>query len=595
MPPEEEMEESKLNGAIQEVEDRLQKLLEIQEALRQSEARFRDLIELSVDWYWEQDEVFRYTMMAGGILKKIGFKQNEFIGKKRWEQPGIVVAEGHWETHKAVLAAHEPFYNFAYQWVDESGKLVHVISSGLPIFDNQGNFKGYRGIGRDVTEQFLSEERIRYLAYHDGLTGLPNRVRFSEILNHSLHLASRHNKKLAVLFIDLDRFKNINDTLGHEAGDILLQEAGKKLKDCLRKNDTVARLGGDEFVVLIEEVVDTNHVITVAQKVLAAMIKPFKLVGQELRVTASVGVSMFPEDGVDEQTLMKNADIALYRAKEEGKNNYQLYSEKMNAFSFQRLALETSLRRALERDEFLLHYQAKLDLRTGKVTGMEALLRWQHPDLGMISPAQFIPIAEETGLIVPIGKWVLATACLQNKAWQDEGLPALRVAVNLSARQFFDDSLVQDISQILTETRMSAGCLELEITESMVMRDPERAVRLLCELKAMGIRLAIDDFGVGYSSLATLKRFPIDTIKVDRSFIRDIPGDAEDKALTEAIIAMGKTLSLTVIAEGVETQQQYDFLREKSCDEFQGYYFSKPIDKDKFAELFREHTKESKS
>lgn len=561
--------------------------IKAEEALRQSEARFRDLLEFSVDWYWEQNDQYRFTMMARGGLESPAFRSDEVIGKTRWEQPGIVLTEKEWDEHKAILAAHQPFYDFTYKRIDNTGKEVYIRTSGRPIFDAQGLFKGYRGITRDVTERVLAEERIEYLAYHDGLTALPNRVLFNELLSHGLNKARRTGKTLAVLFIDLDRFKNINDTLGHEAGDMLLQEIGQRLMSCLRKSDTVARLGGDEFVVLLEEINDTYHVTTVAGKILSSVLKPITLMGQEFRVTASIGISIYPDDGQDEQSLMKNADIALYRAKEEGKNNYQLYSEKMNAYSFQRLALESSLRRALERDEFLLHYQAKIDLHTGKVSGMEALIRWQHPDLGMVSPAQFIPLAEETGLIIPIGKWVLRTACHQNKLWQAQGLQPLRISVNLSARQFSDENLVQDISDILQETDLSADYLELEITESMVMRDPEKAVRLLTTLKEMGIRLAIDDFGVGYSSLATIKRFPVDTIKVDRSFIRDIPEDTEDKALTEAIIAMGKTLSLNVVAEGVETQEQYDFLREKACDEFQGFYFSKPLEKDKFAELLR--------
>jgi diguanylate cyclase (GGDEF)-like protein len=392
---------------------------------------------------------------------------------------------------------------------------------------------------------------------------------------------------MAVLFIDLDRFKNINDTLGHEAGDLLLQQVGTRLKDSLRQSDTVARLGGDEFVVLLEEVGERQVVATIAHKLLSSIIKPFNMLGQEFRVTASIGISTYPDDGQDEQTLMKNADIAMYRAKEEGKNNFQFHSEQMDTHSFERLALESSLRRALERNEFELHYQAKMDLRTGQMTGMEALVRWAHPDLGMVSPAQFIPLAEETGLIVPIGKWVLRTACLQNKAWQDEGLPPLSVAVNLSARQFTDENLLPDIAAILNESGMDPGFLELEITESMVMHRVDKAVQILTELKKIGIRLAIDDFGTGYSSLSNLKRFPIDTIKVDRSFIRDIPGDAEDKALTKAIIAMGQTLSLTVTAEGVETQEQVDFLRQHSCNEFQGYYFNKPVPAEHFAQLMR--------
>jgi EAL domain-containing protein (putative c-di-GMP-specific phosphodiesterase class I) len=304
-------------------------------------------------------------------------------------------------------------------------------------------------------------------------------------------------------------------------------------------------------------------------------------------VTASIGICMYPADAQDEQSLMKNADIAMYRAKDEGKNTYQFYSEEMNLHSFERMALETSLRRGLERNEFFLHYQAKLDLRNGRITGVEALVRWQHPDLGVIPPAQFIPLAEETGLIVPIGNWVLNTACMQNVAWQREGLPPLRMAVNLSARQFADENLVIDIAEALKKSGMHPDLLELELTESMVMQHAERAGKVLGAIKQLGVRVAIDDFGVGYSSLANLKRFPIDTLKVDRSFIRDIPLDVEDKAITQAIIAMGKSLNLTVVAEGVETLEQETFLRDHGCDETQGFYFSRPIASDEFAALLR--------
>jgi len=439
----------------------------------------------------------------------------------------------------------------------------------------------------EVKERVRSEEQVQYLAYHDGLTSLPNRGLFSKILNHGISQAHRRKKELAVLFIDLDRFKNINDTLGHEAGDSLLQEVGKRLKQCLRDSDTVARLGGDEFVVLLEELDDPKHVSVVAHKILTTLVKPFTTLGQEFRVTASIGISTYPTDGEDEQSLMKNADIAMYRAKEEGKNNFQFYSKELNEHSFERLTMESNLRRALERDEFELHYQPKVDLRTGRITGVEALLRWHHPDLGMVAPVQFIPMAEETGLIVPIGKWVLRTACRQQKAWQDQGLPRLSVAVNLSARQFSDENLLQDITSIVKESGMDPTLLELEITESMLMNNVEKAIQTLDALNDMGIRLAIDDFGTGYSSLSTLKRFPINTIKVDRSFIRDLPGGADDKAITEAIIAMGRALSMTVIAEGVETKEQADYLRGQSCDEFQGFYFNKPMPADELAKLLQ--------
>jgi diguanylate cyclase (GGDEF)-like protein len=471
-----------------------------------------------------------------------------------------------------------------YLWRAAAGSLVLIlIAVVLSRMSRQLTASRLRA----VEEQLAHAARVEYLAYHDGLTALPNRSLFSKLLGQSINQAHRYNRRLAVMFLDLDRFKQINDTLGHEAGDQLLQEVAARLKACLRDSDTVARLGGDEFVVLLPELTEEAYVATVAQKILSTVARPFVLLGQEFRVTASIGISTYPQDGLDEQTLTKNADIAMYQAKAEGKNNFQFYSERLNANSLERLTLESSLRHALERGEFELHYQAKRDIRSGRITGMEALLRWQHPDLGTIAPMQFIPVAEETGLIVPIGKWVLRTACLQNMAWQAQGLPPLSMAINLTARQFFDEGLVPDLTTILATTGMDARLLELEITESLLMRDVERSLRILSGLKDMGVRIAIDDFGVGYSSLATLQQFPLDTIKIDRSFIRDVASVDEDKALTEAIIAMGRTLSLTVVAQGVETKAQADFLRLNACDEFQGFYLDVPMPADQTSMLLR--------
>ncbi|HSO46546.1 MAG TPA: EAL domain-containing protein [Rhizobiaceae bacterium] len=440
---------------------------------------------------------------------------------------------------------------------------------------------------RTVEDQIAHAERVEYLAFHDSLTTLPNRSLFSKLLGQSIHQAHRYNRQLAVLFLDLDHFKHINDTLGHEAGDQLLQEVANRLKACLRDSDTVARLGGDEFVVLLPELDEPKYVSTVAQKILSAVARSFILMGEEFRVTASIGISTYPQDGLDEQTLTKNADIAMYQAKEEGKNNFQFYSEKLNTLSLERLTLESSLRHALEHHEFHLHYQAKQDIHSGRITGVEALLRWQHPDLGTVAPMQFIPIAEETGLIVPIGKWVLRTACQQSMAWQKQGLPPLSMAVNLTPGQFSDGNLLADLKTILVATGMDARLLELEISESQLMRDVEKTMQVLTELKDMGIRIAIDDFGMGYSSLAMLKQFPLNTIKIDRSLIRDAASVTEDKDITEAIIAMGRTLSLTVVAQGVETKQQAEYLVQNACDEFQGFYLNKPAPADQIAELLR--------
>lgn len=443
---------------------------------------------------------------------------------------------------------------------------------------------------RAAEEQMAHARQVEYLAFHDGLTGLPNRSLFSKLLAQSIAYASRYNKRLAVLFLDLDRFKQINDTLGHEAGDDLLKEVAARLKSALRESDIVARMGGDEFVAILPEMEDDSYSTVVAKKILAAVAQPFTLVGQEFRITVSIGISIYPHDGLDEQTLTKNADVAMYQAKQEGKNNYQFYSDKMNANSLERLALESGLRHALENNEFELHYQAKRDTQSGQITGMEALLRWQHKDLGTVAPLKFIPVAEESGLIVPIGKWVLRTACEQNVQWQKQGLPPLSIAVNLTERQFLDENLIRDLTKILKETKMAPDLLELEITESLLMHDVNKTLGILTQLKNMGVLIAIDDFGTGYSSLATLKQFPLNTIKIDRSFIRDVAKSPGDKALTEAIIAMGRALSLTVVAQGVETKAQADYLRRKDCDEFQGFYFYKPVPASEVPDLLRAQT-----
>jgi diguanylate cyclase (GGDEF)-like protein len=445
---------------------------------------------------------------------------------------------------------------------------------------------------REGEAKLAHAQQVEYLAYHDGLTGLPNRSLFSKLLTQSIGAARRHDRRLAVAFLDLDRFKQINDSLGHEAGDQLLREVAIRLKTCVRDGDTVARLGGDEFVVLLSEV-DEQDAAAVAQKILAATARPFMLIGQEFRVTASIGISTYPDGGLDEQALKKNADIAMYQAKAEGKNNFQFYTAALSANSLERLAVESSLRHALERNEFRLHYQAKRDITHGRVTGMEALLRWEHPDLGNIAPMRFIPIAEETGLILPIGKWVLKSACAQSVAWQKEGLPPLAIAVNLTARQFRDEQLLPDIEAALAATGLDPHLLEIEIHESLLLHNVENTLRTLTRLKALGVRIAVDDFGTGYSSLAVLHRFPLDTIKIDRSITREFVTDGDDTGLTDAIIAMGKSLSLTVVAQGVETREQAEFLRAHACDELQGFYFQRPLPAAEFAQLLRDQATEA--
>jgi predicted signal transduction protein with EAL and GGDEF domain/PAS domain-containing protein len=464
--------------------------------------------------------------------------------------------------------------------------------------------QGARALGQQIGE-FLRrkqvEQHVHHLAFADPLTNLPNRAMFSRHLSQAISRAARRGRRLAVLFIDLDRFKVINDTLGHDAGDRLLQEMARRLSSCLRQSDLVARvhgadaegpreilarLGGDEFVVLLDDLEQIEHAGLVARKLLAALLVPYRLDGQPIHVTASIGAATFPEDGLDERTLMKNADIAMYRAKEAGKNGYQFYSAQMNRHSQAQLALESDLRYAMQRGELRLHYQAKFDLALGRITGTEALVRWQHPSLGLLGPAHFIPIAEETGLVVPLGKWVLEQACAQNCAWQRRGLPALRVAVNLSAQQFAHEDLTGEIAACLQRAGMPAELLELEITESTVMRDPEKVVQVLERIKALGVRVAIDDFGVGYSSLMQLKRLPVNMIKIDRSFIKDGPDSGADAAITRAVIGIGRSLHMQVVAEGVETQRHLRFVRDIGCNEMQGFLISAPLPAEAFPQFF---------
>jgi diguanylate cyclase (GGDEF)-like protein/PAS domain S-box-containing protein len=545
----------------------------IEHELRESEMRFRALTNLSSDWYWEQDTEFRYTRMESRH-KNLDSTQASFLGKRPWESDLEIQADGGWAEHRAVLAANMPFRDVVMHRLLAGEKPYYISVSGAPIFNAHGEAIGYRGVSREITDQRIAEQRIRHLATHDSLTDLPNRMMFSQMLAAALALGQRCNHKFAVLFLDLDRFKFINDSLGHESGDRLLQEIAVRLKGAIGGGDTIARMGGDEFVVLVREVTHVDQVSEVAQKLLAAAAESFVLAEQECNVTASIGIAMYPAHGEDELTLMKHADIAMYQAKDEGKNDFKFYTQVVVTSSHERLALESNLRHALALNEFSVQYQPKLDLRSGKINGVEALLRWENPTLGQIPPDEFIPIAEEIGLIVPIGKWVLQTACAQNVEWQRQGFEPLRMAVNLSVRQFSDENLLRDIAAVLRETGMDPTLLELEITEGMVIHNPNRVLLLLQAIKEMGVRLAIDDFGTGYSSLGQLKNFPLDTLKVDRSFINDIPINAGAKAITEATIAMGKAMKLTVVAEGVETAEQANFLRLHGCDEMQGYHFS---------------------
>ena len=469
-----------------------------------------------------------------------------------------------------------------YLW---KATLASVLLAALIVVLGRMSWQLAQSRLREGEAALAHAQRAEYLAYHDGLTGLPNRSLFSKLLSQAIHDARRNNRSLAVAFLDLDSFKRINDTLGHEAGDLLLKELAVRIKSCVRESDTVARLGGDEFVVLFPDIGADNFAHAAARGILLATAEAFTLVDHEFRVTASIGISIYPQDGLDEQTLTKNADIAMYQAKADGKNNFQFYSDGLNAHSIERLALESGLRQALKMQEFRLYYQARRDLRSGRVTGVEALVRWEHPDQGSLPPSQFIHVADDSGLSIPLGKWVLKQVCMQSVAWRDQGLPPVAIAVNLTVRQFADERLVQDVHAILQSTGMDPRLLELELPESVLIHRVDATLRILADLKKLGVRIAVGDFGTAFSALALLQQFPLDTIKIDRSLINSVAAATTGPGLADAIIAMGKSLSVTVVAQGVETHDQAEFLRLHACDELQGFYFKRPLPAPEFTRL----------
>jgi diguanylate cyclase (GGDEF)-like protein len=716
-----------------------------EDILRESEARFRSLTELSSDIYWEQDEQFRFTVLTGTALGSRDVRDFPLFGRRRWEIDYFNIRGNEWDEHIATLEAHRAFHDLELCRLNDAGKKIWLSITGEPVFDASGVFRGYRGVGRDITarkeaeekvriqalqqrqiaefgrqaladtnlgavleravklaasmleveyanvlqldaegteltcqavagwpaewvgqrevpvtpgghmEHILSlreplvvedyhvetrfppsrllefgvrssiqvpifgstgtfgvltvhsvaprrfaenevgflqsvasvlavaierksaEERLAYLAQFDSLTGLPNRHLFHDRLMHTMTQATRSRRPMALLFIDLDRFKLVNDTQGHRAGDMLLKQAAERLIGCVRASDTVGRFGGDEFGAIVSDLVKPGDASVVAEKVIDALARPFELDGHETFISASVGITLFPGDGADASALIMNADAAMYRAKEQGRNNYQYFTREMNERAVERVRMEAAMRRAIERREFLLHYQPKVDLRTGAVCGLEALLRWRHPEHGLVSPSEFIPVLEDTGLIVRVGEWVMQAVCEQIAAWRSAGVEPPPVAINLSARQFQQKDLEPTVRRILRSTGTPPALIELELTESMLMKDPEAAAQTLQGLRDAGVKLSVDDFGTGYSSLAYLKRFPIDALKIDRAFIRDVTVDPDDAAITLAIISLAHSMKLKVVAEGVETKDQLDFLAAQDCDQMQGFYFARPL------------------
>jgi diguanylate cyclase (GGDEF)-like protein/PAS domain S-box-containing protein len=499
-----------------------------------------------------------------------------------------------------------PFYQQVWQtilsgkvWRGEiinrhkDGHLYTVNQTITPLLDTQGKACHFVAIHEDISDKKEAEERLIYMAHYDTLTNLPNRILFRDHLELELAHAHRNERMVAVMFLDLDRFKIINDTLGHAFGDQLLKAVADRLRECVREGDTVSRLGGDEFAFIIPDIVQPQDAASVAQNILIAMSRSFQIEGHEVHVTPSMGIAMYPSDATDADSLIKKADTAMYHAKEHGKNTFKFYMEDMNISNLERLTMENDLRKALDKGELLVYYQPLIDQNTGQIISMEALLRWQHPSLGMIHPAKFIHIAEETGLIIPIGEWVLMTACTQTKIWHDAGFSTLRIMVNLSGRQFRQQNLVNTIRDVLQKTGLEPHYLELELTEGIVMQNNMAILKTLHELKALGILLSIDDFGTEYSSLSYLKRFPIDTLKIDRSFVQDITTNPDDAAIVTAIVAIAESLKLNVVAEGVENKEQAAFLHQLHCNNIQGYVYSHPLPADDIEHLLLKgyHTK----
>ncbi|MFQ5488379.1 MAG: EAL domain-containing protein, partial [Gammaproteobacteria bacterium] len=494
--------------------------------------------------------------------KMTGYRREEVIGKStrlfKSGKQDAAFYENLWHTILSGEVFRDVFINCR-----KDGTLYYEQKTITPIKDDKGRITHFVSTGQDVTRRVADQQRLRFMAEHDVLTELPNRGLFMGILKKALAKASLHQRHIAVMFLDMDCFKEINDTFGHDAGDQALKIYARRLQGAVREEDVVARIGGDEFAILVDDVASVDTISRIARKIVDAVSPPIVIDGKEILLTVSIGISVFPEDGADAQTLLKNADIAMYRAKDLGHNSYQFYSLDMRAKALERLTMENSLRHALERGEFLLHYQPQLDLRSNQVFGVEALLRWQHPELGLLSPGDFVPLLEESGLIGPVGEWVLKTAFVQGRAWHEAGFSKLRISVNLSSRQFNDQEFIDKIAAIIKDSGIEPGLLELELTESIIMRNSRATNMALERLDKMGVKFSIDDFGTGYSSLSYLKRFPVDTLKIDRSFVRDVDSNPDDAAIVAAIIGMGHNMNLNVIAEGVEQSVQLEFREKK--------------------------------
>lgn len=589
------------NEMIENISREITERKKAEEELRTSEERYRSFLKNFQGIAFRGTLDFQPIFFHGAVEEITGHTSDNFLsGQIRWDQVIHPVDIDHIPGINELKSIPNYAVSREYRIVRKDGKIRWVHEVIRNICNESGMPSKVEGAIYDITDRKLAQEKIVHMAFHDDLTGLPNRHLLKDRLNQAIKAAKHYDRFVATLFLDVDNFKRINDTLGHDSGDMLLRSIAERLQDYVRQSDTiarsvneeiestVARLGGDEFTVLLSEINTIQNAAKVAQRIFDIMSHPFMIDNHEVFITTSIGISVYPYDGIDAETLLKNADTAMYYAKEQGKNNFQFYAQHMNIAACKRFEMENRLRKALDNKEFHLYYQPQLDIRSGSVIGVEALIRWIDLQNNIVLPGTFIPLAEETGLIVPIGEWILRTACSQNKVWQDAGFPPMYVSVNISSVQFRQPSFIRTVDTVLQDTGLDPHYLELELTETILMETTETAIQTLEELKSMGVRISIDDFGTGYSSLSYLKRFPIDTLKIDRSFVRDVTSDPDDKAIINAIIALARSLNLKVIAEGVETIQQLVCLHEQGSDGMQGFLFSPPLPIDSLTQLLKE-------
>ncbi len=559
--------------------------------LRESEARFRTLIELSSDWYWEQDENFRFTLIGGQVYNSTGMNASQHMGKTRWEIASVNMTEADWDAHRKVIGAHQAFRDLEIQRPSTGSTMHWACISGSPMFDTNGEFRGYHGIGRDISVQKQSAEEIHRLAFYDALTGLPNRRLLLEQLKKALHSNSRHHQHGALLFIDLDNFKTLNDTMGHDVGDLLLQQVAHRLVGCVRESDTVARLGGDEFVIVLEDLEPALHSAaaqadSAGKKILFTLNQPYDLAGREHHSSPSMGITLFDSHSSSVDELLKQADLAMYQAKAAGRNTLRFFDFSMQTELESWVAMEFDLRDGLQGGEELVLYFQPTVGADGLITGAEALVRWQQPDRGLVMPEHFIALAESTGLIVPLGRWVMTMACEQLAQWAKRPETAhLSLAVNVSARELREPTFVPQVLKCLEQWAIAPNRLRIELTESVLAHRVDDIIVKMNALKAHGIGFSLDDFGTGYSSLSYLKLLPLDLLKIDRSFVRDVLNDPNDAAIARTIVALGTSLGLSVVAEGVETEDQRDFLAGIGCFAYQGFLFGSPVPIDQFEEF----------